>query len=152
MAFGSLIPWRPERELQRMSREIDRLWDSFLEGRPLRRGEMVEEEWFPSLDLSETKDDYIVKAEVPGIDPKDINITLAKNVLTIEGEKKEEKEKKEETYHFRERIRGSFSRSIQLPVEVGENIKATFKNGILKITLPKSKKVKPKEIKVEAEA
>ena len=90
-----LTIWRPFRELERMRREMDRLWDSFFEERPRRRVEEVGE-WLPSLDLSETKNDLVVKAELPGIDPKDIDISLANDVLTIKGEKKQEREEKEE--------------------------------------------------------
>jgi len=148
---GELAPWRPFRELERMRREMDRLWESFFEERPRRK---IEEsgEWGPSLDLSETKNDLIVKAEVPGIDPKGIDISLSNDVLTIKGEKKQEKEEKEENYHFIERSYGAFSRSIRLPREVqSDKINASYKNGLLKVTLPKSEEAKKKEIKIKVE-
>jgi HSP20 family protein len=133
-----------------MRREMDRLWDSFLEERPRRRVE--EREWLPSLDVSETKNDIVVKAEVPGMDPKDINISLSNGVLTIKGEKKHEREEKEEDYRLIERSYGAFARSIQLPVEVQSNkVNASYKNGILKVTLPKSEEAKIKEIKIKVE-
>ena len=148
--------WRPLRELipfpefERMRKEMDRLWDSF-SGRPRKRGE-EEGEWLPSLDVSETKDEYVVKAEIPGIDPKDIDISLSDGMLTIKGEKKQEKEEKEENYHLVERSYGTFTRSIQLSGEVqAEKIKAEYKNGILKVVLPKSEKAKQKEIKIQVE-
>ena len=129
---------------------MDRLWDSF-SGRPRKRGE-EEGEWLPSLDVSETKDEYVVKAEIPGIDPKDIDISLSDGMLTIKGEKKQEKEEKEENYHLVERSYGTFTRSIQLSGEVqAEKIKAEYKNGILKVVLPKSEKAKQKEIKIQVE-
>ncbi len=102
--------------------------------------------------MSETKDNYVVKAEVPGIDAKHIDISLTGDVLTIKGEKRQEKEEKEEDYHLVERSYGSFSRSVRIPAEVESNkIKASYKNGILAITLPKSEKVKAKEVKIKVE-
>jgi HSP20 family protein len=146
-----ISPWRPFRELERMRREMDRLWDSLVEGRPGRRVEEMGE-WLPSLDVSETKNDLLVKAELPGLDPKEIDISVANGILTIKGEKKQEKEEKEENYHLVERSYGSFVRSVQLPKDVqSDNISASFKNGILKITLPKSEESKKKEIKIKVE-
>jgi len=110
------------------------------------------EGWSPSLDISETKDNLIVKTEIAGANPKDVNISISGDVLTIKGEKKEEKEEKEENYHLMERSYGSFSRSVKLPVEVDQNkINANYKNGVLKVTLPKSEKTKAKQIKVSVE-
>ncbi len=150
MAEKELTPWRPFGELGTLRREMDRLWDSFFGERPLAR--MWEREWAPSLDVSETKDNFVVKAEVPGIDAKDIDISLTGDVLTIRGEKKQEREEKEEDYHLLERSYGSFSRSIRLPAEVeSTKIKASYKNGILRVTLPKSEKVKAKEVRIKVE-
>ena len=146
--FTELAPFR---EFDRMRRDMDRLWDSFLEGTPRRRGE-ERGEWLPSLDVSETKNELVVKAEVPGMDAKDIDISLSDGVLTIKGEKKQEKEEKEADYHLIERSYGAFTRSIQLPKEVqGEKINASYKDGILRITLPKSEEAKKKEIKIKVE-
>jgi len=143
--------WEPFGELERMRREMDRLWDSFFETRSRRRGTEIAE-WVPSLDVSETKNEIVVKAEIPGIDPKDIDISLLNDVLTIKGEKKQEKEEKEENYHLIERSYGSFSRSIRLPKEVqGDKINASYKNGILKVMLPKSEEAKKREIKIRVE-
>lgn len=150
MAEKELTPWRPFGELGSLRREMDRLWDSFFGERPLTR--VWEREWAPSLDVSETKDNFVVKAEVPGIDAKDIDISLTGDVLTIKGEKKQEKEEKEEDYHLVERRYGAFSRSIRLPAEVeSTKIKASYKNGILRVTLPKSEKVKAKEVRIKVE-
>jgi len=143
-----LTMWEPFRGLEKMRSEMDRLWDSFFEGRPLRRFW----EWFPSLDVAETKNDLVVKVELPGMDPKDIDISLTDGLLTIKGEKKQEKEEKEENYHFIERSYGTFTRSIRLPKEVKhDKINASYKNGILKVVLPKSEEAKKKEIKVKVE-
>jgi HSP20 family protein len=143
-------PWRPFRELDHIKREMDRLWDSFFERRPARVEEVSE--WLPSLDVSETDSEYMVKVEVPGIDPKDIDISLMNNLLTIKGEKKHEKEEKEENYHLVERSYGSFTRTIRLPSQVqNDKINATYKNGVLKVVLPKTEEAKKKEIKVKVE-
>jgi HSP20 family protein len=145
-----ISPWRPFRELERMRREMDRLWDSFFERRPARPEEVSE--WLPSLDLSETKNEFVVKAELPGIDPKDIDISLTNDILTIKGEKKQEKEEKEENYHLIERTYGSFTRAIRIPGQVqSDKINATFKNGVLKVVLPKTEETKKKEIKIKVE-
>jgi HSP20 family protein len=148
-----LALWRPFREMQKMRREMDRLWDSFLEERPGRRGEMEEiGAWLVPLSLSETGNEFIVKAEVPGLEPKDIDISLSGDLLTIKGERKEEKEEKGENYYFNERNYGAFSRAVRLPAQVqGEKIKVSHKNGLLTITLPKSEEAKRKEIKVKVE-
>ncbi len=151
-----LTTWKPFRELapfkefERVRREMDRLWDSFLEGGLRKRG--GEGEWLPSLDVAETKNELVVKAEVPGMDPKDIDISLSDGVLTIRGEKRQEKEEKEADYHVVERSYGSFMRSVQLPTEVqSDKISASYKNGILRITLPKSEEAKKKEVKIKVE-
>jgi HSP20 family protein len=109
-------------------------------------------EWFPSLDVSETKNEIVVKAEVPGMDPKDIDISLSNGTLTIKGEKKQEREEKEEDYHLVERHYGSFMRSVMLPTEVKQDkINASYKNGVLKVVLPKFEEAKKKEVKIKVE-
>jgi HSP20 family protein len=145
-----LTPWKPF-EFDRLRREMDRVWDSFFEGRPSRRTR-EEGEWLPSLDVSETKSDLVVKAELPGMEAKDIEISLNEGLLTIKGEKKQEREEKEEGYHLIERSYGTFTRSIRLPKDVqSDKIKASFKNGVLKVILPKSEEAKKKEIKIKVE-
>jgi len=145
-----LEPWRPFRELTTFREEMDKLWNRFFGEWPSM--EPSRGEWAPSLDVSETKDNIVVKAEVPGMDAKDIDISLANDVLTVKGEKRQEKEEKDENYHRVERSYGAFSRSIRLPREVqSDKIKANYKNGVLKITLPKSEEAKKKEIKIKVD-
>jgi HSP20 family protein len=142
-----ITPWGPF-EFDRIRREMDRPWDSFLEGGPMRRTG----EWLPSIDVSETKSDLVIKAELTGMDPKDIDISLSDGLLTIKGEKKQEREEKEENYHLVERSYGSFTRSVRLPKEVqSDKITASFKNAVLRVTLPKSEEAKKKEIKIKVE-
>ena len=104
------------------------------------------------LDVAETKNDLVIKAEVPGMEPKDIDVSLSNGILTIKGEKKQEREEKEEDYHLVESSYGSFTRSVQLRREIlSDKISASYKNGVLKITLPKSEEAKKKEIKIKVE-
>lgn len=145
--FRELAPFR---EFERMRREMDRLWDSFFERRPTKAEEAGE--FLPALDLAETDNELVVKCEVPGLEPKDIDISLSDGMLTIKGEKKQEREEKQADYHLVERSYGTFTRSIQLPKEVqSEKISASYKNGILKINLPKSEEAKKKEIKIKVD-
>jgi HSP20 family protein len=126
-------------------REMNRLFDNFFGGfslspwTPLERG--VTQAFTPRVDLSETNKEIRVSAELPGMEEKDIDVSLTRDTLTIEGEKKEEKEEKDKDYYRMERSYGSFTRSIPLPVEVDtDKVQATFKKGVLEITLPKTAK------------
>lgn len=145
-----VTPWRPFRELTTLRDEMDKMWNRAFGEWP--RIEPMAGEWTPSLDVSETKDNIVVKAEVPGMDPKDIDISMASGVLTIKGEKKQQKEEKDENYYCCESSYGAFTRSTRLPHEVqSDKIKASYKDGILKITLPKSEEAKKKEVKIKVE-
>jgi len=153
---GELTTWKPFRELapfrefDRMRREMDRLWDSFFERRPTKIEE--EGEFLPALDLAETDNELVVKCEVPGLEPKDIDISLSDGMLTIKGEKKQEREEKGADYHLVERSYGAFTRSIQLPKEVqSDKISASYKNGVLTVVLPKPEGTQKKEIKIKVE-
>jgi HSP20 family protein len=107
--------------------------------------------WNPSVDIFETENDVVLKAELPGMDPKSIDVRLENSVLLLKGERHFEKETKEENYHRVEREYGGFSRAFSLPMAVQEEkITAEYKDGILKIVLPKKQEVKPKTIKIEA--
>jgi len=104
----------------------------------------------PAFDISETENELIVRAEIPGMDKEDIDIHLTDGVLTIKGEKRHEKEDKKEDYHRVERSYGSFCRSIGLPFDVEtDKVDATYKDGVLKLTLPKSERAKVKKIEVK---
>ena len=145
----TLVRWRPTRDVFRLRDEMDRLFDDFVERFPTRR-DFEDRMWSPDVDVHETDSEVVVKAEIPGMEQKDINVTIKDNVLTLKGEKMQEKEKKETNYHRIERTYGSFSRSFTLPtMVVSDKAAAQYKNGILTVTLPKSEEVKPKEIAVE---
>ncbi len=125
---------------------MDRIWEGFFP----RRFELepVTTEWEPLLDVSETKDNVVIKVEAPGMEAKDIDISLSGDMLTIKGERKQEREEKGETFHCIECSYGAFFRSIRLPVSVkSEDIKASYEKGILKITLPKKEEAKKITIK-----
>jgi HSP20 family protein len=129
-------------------RDIERLL-----GRPVSRNlGLFTEEWFPMVDITETKDEVIVKAEVPEMSKEDVSVSLQDNILTLRGEKKQEKEEKGKTFHRVERSYGSFARSFTLPTAVlAGKVKATYKDGILQITLPKAEEVKSKEIPISVD-
>jgi HSP20 family protein len=133
-----------------LGREMERLFDRFRET-PWDPAEVMGE-WAPTLDVSETKDAMIVKAELPGMESKDIAISLQGDLLTLKGEKTREKEEKDERYHRVERAYGTFVRAVRLPVTVdGGGVTASFKNGLLTVTLPKSPAAKGTTIPVKAE-
>jgi len=142
-----VTPWRPLRELSNLRREMDDLWRNLTGEKEFLP---MKEEWMPAVDVSETKDSLIVKAEIPGMESKDIDISLSGDLLTIKGEKKQKTEEKKENYHRIETRYGAFSRTIRVPVPVNsEKIKASYDNGVLKITLPKKEEVKAKQIEIK---
>ena len=144
-----LMPWRPfGGELSSLRREMDSLWNRFFGETPsLRR---LGEEWSPSVDVSETKDNFVVKAELPGLEAKDVDVSISGEVITIKGEKKKEEEEKDEHHHYVERYYGSFQRSFRLPTNVKpDKIEASFEKGVLKVTLPKVEEAKKKKIEVK---
>jgi HSP20 family protein len=125
-------------------RFFDRFFDDF--GLPELSSD---KQWLPTIDVSETDDHVIVRAEVPGMDKKDINITMSDGLLTIQGEKKQEKEEEKENYRFVERHYGSFSRSLRIPNGVdADKIDASYKDGVLKVAVPKSEPEKSRKIEI----
>lgn len=143
-----LVPWKPFGELGSFREEMDRLWNRFFSERPLVRD--YTEEWTPSVDISETEDKLLIKADLPGLDAKDVNVSISGDLLTIKGEKKREKEEKDEHHHYVERFSGSFQRSFRLPVNVqADKVEAAFDKGVLKVTLPKVEEAKKKEIEIK---
>jgi HSP20 family protein len=127
---------------------MDKLWDRFSGETPFAK--TFGETWLPSVDISETKDNFVVKAELPGLEAKDVNVSISGDVLTIKGEKKTEEEEKDEHYHCVERYSGSFQRVFQLPSGVKTDmIEATFDKGVLNVTLPKVEEARKKEIDIK---
>jgi HSP20 family protein len=147
----AITRWRPFRDMVSIQDEMNKLFDDFF-GRPLVRTEWTEGVWTPSVDVSEDKDNVIIKAEMPGMNKDDVKISVQDGVITLRGEKKQETEEKDKNYHRIERSYGSFCRSFQLPTTVKtEKIKASYKEGVLSVTLPKTEEVKPKEIPISIE-
>jgi HSP20 family protein len=155
--FGSLVPWRrresqitPENALTEFRREMDDLFSSFF-------GETVPstEKFFghgfaPDFDISETDGEVILKADLPGVDPKDVEISLTGNTVTVRGEKKEETEEKGENVYKMERRYGGFCRAFALPSDVEEDkVEAAYKNGVLTVKLPKTESSKRKTIRID---
>lgn len=134
------------RDLDDIQNEINRMFEG-MAGVP--DGDNRLSRLYPSVDLSENKDSFVLKAELPGMKKEDVKVTLQNNVLAISGEKKREQEEKGKTFHRIERSYGSFSRTVELPVAVKTDaIKAEFKDGVLTVELPKVEEAKPKEIAI----
>jgi HSP20 family protein len=134
-------------ELERMRREMDRIWERFTRESPTST---FEQDWLPSLDLLETEKSLVAEVEVPGINPNDIDISVTPEMLTITGEKKQKTEEQENSYHVMERPHGRFSRSIPLPTAVNpDQVEAHYKDGILRITMGKSETARSKRIEVK---
>lgn len=148
--MANLTRWNPFAELEEM---LDRYNRS--SGFPRQGGEretrdlMRRTDWSPAVDIAETPAAYVISAELPGIDRKDVKITVNDGVLLIQGERRSEKEDKDRKHHRVERFYGSFARSFALPDNVNEEtIRADYKDGVLQVTLEKSEKAKPKSIEV----
>lgn len=145
----ALVPWRQFPELASFRQEMDRFFNRFLGLFP--GGEEALGMWAPSIDVSETKEAVRIRAELPGLEAKDLDVSVSNDVLTIKGEKRQEREEKDEHFHRVERTYGAFVRSVQLPAAVAsEKAKATFKNGVLTITMPKTEESKRRAIQIEA--
>ncbi|MCM8779931.1 MAG: Hsp20/alpha crystallin family protein [Candidatus Omnitrophica bacterium] len=140
--------WDPFRELMSLQRDMDSLLDASWENLPARLSQ--EATWIPSLDVAEDKDNITIKADLPGVKQADIDVSVSGDILTIRGERKQEQAVKEKKIHRIERFYGVFTRSLTLPDSVDSSkISAVYKDGVLEITLPKTEKAKPKQIKVE---
>lgn len=147
--MSALMRWDPFRELEEVSDRLNRMF-----ARPATRTNgketMTVADWAPTVDISETEGEYQIKAEIPDVKKEDVKVTVEDGILTIQGERKQEKEEKGKRYHRIERSYGSFVRSFSLPDVIDEEkVKAEFKDGVLSLHLPKSEKAKPKAIEVK---
>lgn len=145
----TLVRWDPFRELEEMSDRLNRVFS-----RPALRTNGKENltvaDWTPTVDISETDGEYLIKAELPEVKKEDVKVTVENGVLTLQGERRQEKEEKGKKFHRVERSYGSFVRSFALPESVDDSaVKAEYKDGVLNLHLPKSEKVKPKAIEVK---
>jgi HSP20 family protein len=139
----------PQNALTVLEQEMDHFMDKFFGRHPVRAA--LSEVMVPSPDLEmfDKNDEIVVKAEVPGLDKPEIQVSVDGNLLTIEGEKKKEKETKDEDYYFSERAYGAFSRSLRLPVDVkADKVTANLNNGVLEVHLPKAEEAKEKQTNI----
>lgn len=144
-----LVKWNPTRDLFSLRRHMNGLFDDFFY--PTRRNESDENlwNWNPAVDIYEDGDNIVVKAEVPGMDKESISVDVKDRALTLKGERSEDKEVNEESYFRRERTYGRFERVFTLPADVKtDEIKAEYKDGVLKVMVPKPEKQKPKQITI----
>ncbi len=142
------VTWKPFKELVPFKKEMDNVFRRFFGESPF--GEAMTDQWLPAMDVSETEEMVLVKAELPGLDVNDIDVSIIGDRLSIKGEKRKETEREGEHFHSSERYYGAFQRSFQLPATVKiEQIEAKFEKGILTITLPKTEEAKTKEIKIQ---
>jgi HSP20 family protein len=145
----SLIPWRREAgPFELMRREMDELM-KFFNG-PFVEPERAPLAWVPRVDVEETEKEFVVKADLPGVDPKDVEVTLSENVLVLRGKKNEEKEEKKPNYHRVERFIGEFYREVSLPAAADpEKITASAGKGVITVTIPKKPETIAKKITVK---
>jgi HSP20 family protein len=141
---SSLWEFDPFRDFFRSPVGISRL----LEGPLMERAETVR--WAPAMDVAESKDGYTVTAEIPGVSKDDISVECHDNVITIKGEKRDEREETDEHRHYVERSYGSFSRSFRLPPDASDDIQASFRNGVLTVVVPKQEEKKPRTVTIKA--
>jgi HSP20 family protein len=147
--MSNLMRWNPNRRALSMAEAIDSLFDNAFV-MPRDGGLAMTS---PNVDVIENAENVVVKAEMPGMKPEDVDIRVEGNLLSLHGEYKDESEKQEGQYHVRERRQGSFSRTIPLPSEVDtEKANAEFENGVLTLTLPKNEAAKPKRINIMAKS
>jgi HSP20 family protein len=146
----ALVRWDPARELDTLQGEMNRLFSSFFDtprtaggnGAPARR-------WIPAMDLVETEDHFVLKADLPGVSESDVNIELESNVLTISGERKTEHEAKKDGYYRLERSTGTFSRALTLPEGIDSGaVTASFDKGVLEVRIPKPAEAKPRRVQI----
>lgn len=136
--------WNPFANLEEIRAEMSRLFDT-----STYRRNSWETVFTPALDVVEEKDNYLVNVDLPGLTKADVSVTVQDNFLTVKGERKHVVEKKEANYYHHERVHGQFIRTIELPTRLNAGqVVATFRDGVLHITLPKAEEAKPKEINV----
>jgi HSP20 family protein len=149
----SILRWDPFEELNAMQQAMDKLMQEFGRPAPRRATGMAQPVvWQPAVEMYETDSEVVARAELPGIDPKEVDVTVTEGALVIKAEAKAEQEERGRNYLRRELRYGAFLRSVPLPAEVkGDEAKATYKNGVLEIRVPKSERVKPRQVKVQVE-
>lgn len=146
----AMIPWKPlwDTKFPSLRDEMDKMFEEFFE--KVRFPSAREHSWTPPLDVYETKKDIIITVDIPGIDPKEITVAIVEDTLTIKGERRKEQDLKDEELYRAEREFGPFQRMIQLPAQVvADKAKAVCKDGVLRIVVPKTQRMAPKEVKID---
>jgi HSP20 family protein len=147
----TLVKFTPMRDLMVAQNRINRMLDSFFDNRPSVWQDELATTWAPEVDIEETKDAIILRADVPGVKKSDLHISVENNQLTFRGERKAETESKGRNFHRVERTYGTFQRSFMLPATVlSDRVEATYKEGVLEVTVPKAEEVKPREIEIRS--
>ena len=142
----ALVRWDPARELDSLQGELNRAFDTFFGG---RGNDVRARRWIPAMDLMETEDSLVLRADLPGMSEDDIEIEIKDNVLTVSGERKSEDEQRGEGYYRVERAFGSFARSLTLPEGVSaDEVAANFDRGVLEVRIPKPEERKPQRIQI----
>ena len=144
----ALVRWDPARDLDSFQSDFNRLFDSLVGARP---GNAAGRRWMPAMDLVETDDHLILRADLPGLDKEDVEIELKDDVLTIAGERKAEHEERQDGFHRIERSHGAFARSLTLPKGIdAEQVQAEFEKGVLEVRIPKPAERKPHRVQIGA--
>jgi HSP20 family protein len=145
----AVIRWEPAREINSLQQEMNRLFGTFFDG-PAGGGAGSARRWMPAMDLVETEDQFVLRADLPGLTEADVEVSLEDNVLTVSGERKAEHEEKREGFYRLERATGAFNRSLTLPKGVdGDAITARFDNGVLEVRIPKPAADKPRKVQIQ---
>jgi HSP20 family protein len=151
----ALIRWEPVRELSTIQNEMNRLFNTFFDAPTTTAGQSATatRRWIPAMDLVETEEEFVLRADLPGLSEKDVNIELEDNVLTVSGERRSEHEERKEGLYRVERAYGTFSRSLTLPEGVDpERIAASFEKGVLEVHIPKPEARKPRKVAISVGA
>jgi HSP20 family protein len=146
----ALIRWEPARELHSMQSEMNRLFGSLFDSPTPRNGVRTSQRrWIPAMDVAETDDHYVLRADLPGLSEDDVHVELEENILTISGKRSSAHEESKNGYHRVERSYGSFSRSVALPEGVdADGIHANFDKGVLEVKVAKPEQIKPRKVAI----
>ena len=148
----AIVRWEPFRNMVTLQDRINRMFDDVFSRAGDHEEESVIADWRPSVDIYDNATAIVIKTEIPGVAKEDVSVEVRENVLILKGERKIEKEEAEGTYYRKERLYGKFQRSFTLPVETeAEKIKASFKDGVLVLEIPKPEEKKPKQIAINIE-
>ena len=145
----ALIRWEPVAELNTIQNEMNRLFNTFFDPSAAPRADSLSRRWIPPMDLIETTDHYVLRADLPGLSDEDVNLQLEDNTLTISGERNGEQDSQGEGFYRLERAFGAFSRSLTLPEGVDpDGVQAHFDRGVLEIRIPKPEQRKPRQVQI----